>query len=182
MRDELFLVGLWLVLFAWNLAVQAGRLDRLHRNLDVLQSALDAHLARRAGLLAEASALLDPASSAVAAQAAHDALSCDPGDLDARSTAENAVTAAICDLLNDPADLADLCASPPVRELLASLVAANRKAALSRRFHADAAHACRRVREQRLVRLFQLAGHAQWPATVDFADGLPPALEAAVGG
>lgn len=182
MTDEPAVYVLCAGLFAWYLSVQAGRLDRLHRNLDVLQSALDAHLARRAGVLAELAGLLDPASAAVAAQAAHDALACDPHDLAARAQAENAVTAAIADVLGDPDDLAEIAAVPAVRGLLGDLVAANRKAALSRRFHADAAHACTRVRRQRLVRLFRLAGHARMPATLDFADSMPLALDAVVHG
>lgn len=169
-------------LFAWYLSVQAGRLDRLHRNVETLQAALDAHLARRSAVLAELSPLLDPASASVAAQAVHDAVACDPADHSARAQAENAVTAAIDDVLGDADDLAELCASPAVRALLGDLVAANRKAAMSRRFHADAVHACRRLRDQRLVRLFRLAGHATPPATFDYADEMPPALVDAVGG
>lgn len=169
-------------LTGWFVSIQAGRLDRLHQSIALLQATLDGHLARRAAALAELSAHLDPASAAVAADVAHAALACDPADVLERVRVENQVTMTIDDILGDEVDVAHLRTIPAVAVLIDDLVTSSRRAAMSRRFHADAVQACRRIRRQRLVRLFHLAGHAPMPTTIDFADGLPATLDPVAGG
>lgn len=169
-------------LTAWFVSIQAGRLDRLHRSIALLQATMDGHLARRAAALAELSSHLDPASAAVAADVAHAALACDPADVLERVRVENQVTMTIDDILGDAQDVAHLRTVPAVGVLIDDLVTSSRRAAMSRRFHADAVQACRRIRRQRLVRILRLAGHAPLPSTIDFADGLPATLDPVAGG
>ncbi len=166
------------VYLAWFLSHQAGRLDRLHHRIETSSSALDAHLARRAGLCAQMSACpgFDLASGSLLAQAAHDALACDVNALDDRMQAENALSQAIFDAFEDADDVNEYRQDELLTTLLDELVAASKRVQLSRRFHADAVRACRHIRDQRLVRLFHLAGHATLPTTFDFMDELPDTL------
>jgi hypothetical protein len=61
------------IVFSLYLAMTAGRLDRLHRRIDMSRLALDAHLVRRSAAALElaSSGLLDPAASVLVAEAAH---------------------------------------------------------------------------------------------------------------
>ncbi len=162
--------------FLWHLSHQAGRLDRLHHRIDVARAALDGHLARRAAIVADLANVADPASGLLLREAAIAARSFDPTDVMARIQVENTLTAAIRDTLEDPDDVAALSEDPVTAELLRELKDSSARLELSRRFHADAVQACRHLRQQRLVRLFHLAGHADAPETMDFDDQLPASL------
>ena len=65
--DSWVLLVVVVALLAWYLSIQAGRLDRLHHKIDLLEARLDGHLTRRAAVLGELSGFLDPVSSVVAA-------------------------------------------------------------------------------------------------------------------
>ena len=62
------------------------------------------------------------------------------------------------------------------RELLRELAAACLRVQLSRRFLNDVVRAARVVRRKMVVRYLRLAGHADWPATVEFDDTPPETL------
>ncbi len=84
-------------ILAFYLNMTAGRIDRLHRRIDVALLSLDSHLLRRSGVTLElaASGFLDPASSLLISEAAHAArLSTDLSSTQ-RDTAESELTVAL---------------------------------------------------------------------------------------
>lgn len=162
------------VLVGLYLSMTAGRLDRLHRRIDMARLSLDAHLLRRSSVAIElaASGVLDPASSVVIADAAHGArLATDADPLD-RALAESDLSKALSAVLDSRGDVDDL-RELDGGELLDELAAACSRVALSRRFLNDGVRACRQLRRQRLVRWFNLAGRTPWPETVELDDSLP---------
>jgi hypothetical protein len=159
------------------LSMTAGRLDHLHRRIDTSRLALDGQLLRRSSVAVElaSSGALDPAASLVVADAAHGARTAtdlDPAD---RALAESDLTAALVAAL-DADGIAEVAGVANGPAMLEELDASCRRVQLSRRFHNDAVRACRQLRRQRMVRLFRLAGHAQWPDTWEMDDTLPPGL------
>ncbi len=155
----------------------AGRLDHLHKRIDTSRLTLDAHLLRRSSVTLEiaASGLLDPATSMLLAESAHEArLSIDADEV-ARSQAESDLTAALRAVL-EPVDVAEIRSSTGGAEMLDELSAACQRVNLSRRFHNDAVRACRELRDQGFVRVFRLAGHTAWPQMVEMDDEVPEAI------
>jgi hypothetical protein len=171
-------IVLVVVLFAgFYLSMTAGRLDHLHRRIDMSRLALDAQLLRRSAVAQElaSSGLLDPATSLVLAEAAHEArTSTDEQDAD-RALVESDLTAALVAAL-DADDIDEVAAAPTGQAMLTELDAACRRVELSRRFLNDAVRACRQLRRQRMVRLFRLAGHTPWPDTWEMDDTVPAGL------
>lgn len=165
------------VLFGFYLSMTAGRLDHLHRRIDMSSLALDAQLLRRSSVAVElaASGLLDPATSLVMAEAAHDARTAVDRPDTERAMAESDLTAALVAAL-DAEDVAEIAESQAGVEILDELGAACQRVELSRRFLNDAVRACRLLRRQRMVRLFRLAGHTPWPETWEMDDSVPEAL------
>lgn len=171
------LVVVLVILFVLYLSMTAGRIDHLHRRIDTSTLALDSHLLRRSAVSTEiaTSQLLDPASSMLLADAAHQArTSVDEGP-DARALAESGLTSALRAVLGDE-DVAVLIDSDEGVEMLGELTASCRRVQLSRTFHNDAVRACRQLRSQRMVRWFRLAGHTPWPETWEMDDTMPKAL------
>lgn len=172
------------ILFAlWYISTQAGRLDRLHHRVHMASAALDAQLARRAGIAAELafSLELDPVSQAVLSQTAHDALAATTLPWDERANIENQLTETIDDILSDTVELVvagEVAVNDVNRVHLKELFDAWEALQLSRRFHADAVRACLVIRHQKFVRWLHLAGHARMPKTHDFNDELPKGLTA----
>ena len=166
-----------LVLFGLYLSMTAGRLDALHRRIDTSELALAAQLLRRSSVCVElaSSQLLDPASSLVLAEAAHEARTSADRGVDEQALAESNLTAALLAAL-EPEDIAEIAESPQGADMLEELAAAGRRVELSRRFHNDAVRACRQLRRQRTVRLFRLAGHTPWPDTFEMDDSMPEGL------
>jgi hypothetical protein len=171
------LVLVVVLLGGFYLSMTAGRLDHLHRRIDMSVLALDAQLLRRSSVALElaSAGLLDPAASLLLAEAAHEArTSSDQEDAD-RAMAESDLTAALAAAL-DPDDAEEVDASAAGRQMLDELGAACQRVELTRRFHNDAVRACRQLRRQRMVRLFRLAGHTPWPDTWEMDDALPDGL------
>lgn len=172
------IVALVIVLLAgFYLSMTAGRLDHLHRRIDMSRLGLDAQLLRRSSVALElaSSGLLDPAASLLVAEAAHEArMATDGSDAD-RALAESDLTAALVAAL-DTDDIEEVSASADGLAMLAELDAACRRVELSRRFLNDAVRAARQLRRQRMVRLFRLAGHTQWPDTWEMDDTVPGGL------
>ena len=170
----LVILLIFLLLLGLYLSMTAGRLDHLHRRIDTSELALEAQLLRRSSVCVELanSQLLDPASSLVLAEAAHEARTSADRGVDAQALAESDLTAAIMASL-EPEDIAELAEDPQGAQMLEELGAAARRVQLSRRFHNDAVRACRQLRRQRMVRLFRLAGHTPWPETFEMDDSMP---------
>ena len=167
----------FVLLLGLYLSMTAGRLDHLHRRIETSQLALDAQLLRRSSVCVElaASRLIDPASSLVLADAAHEARTATDLDPDSRALAESDLTAALMAAL-EPEDIEEIATEPAGTAMLEELDAACRRVQLSRRFHNDAVRACRQLRRQRAVRLFRLAGHTPWPESFEMDDSMPAAL------
>jgi hypothetical protein len=170
-----FWVLVVVVLVGLYLSQMAGRLDRLHIRVDRARSALDEQLLRRsaASLELATSGLLDPALSIVLGEAAHRARAADP---QGRRAAESDLTLALQATFDDPEHIAELRAEPAAAALVDELAGASRRVRLARQFLDDAVRSCARVREQRVVRWFRLAGSAPYPRTEAFVDDPPPAL------
>jgi len=199
----------FVVLVAWYLTFSATRLDRLHARVEGARSALDAQLVRRASVTLQlaASGRLDPATSLLLADAAHEAREADTDgaavdgaavdgpavdgaavdgaavdgaavDGVTREQAESDLTGALRAAFADPGLVEDLRADPLGRELLAELAAAGLRVQLARRFHNDVVRSARVVRRKRVVRYLRLAGHAPWPQTVEISDTPPETLAA----
>jgi hypothetical protein len=157
----------------WYLSFTASRIDRLHHRVESSRAALDAQLARRAGLAVElAPRVGDPHGTALAA-AASQALS-PPGDV--AEVAQSGLTRALADALADPADVDLLRREDQADRLLTQLSEAAARSQMARRFHNDAVAQTQRVRRKWVVRAARLAGRAAMPQMVEIDDRLPPGL------
>jgi hypothetical protein len=162
---------LLIALFALYLSMTAGRLDRLHRRIDLAESGLDAQLLRRSGIALElaSNGLLDPATSMVLSEAAHAARISSDKSIPERDIAESELTEALSAAL-DPEECAFVLTEQGGPEILAELSAAVQRVELSRRFLNDAVRACTQLRKQRAVRWFHLAGRTPWPTFREIND------------
>jgi hypothetical protein len=186
----------FVVLVAWYLTFSATRLDRLHARVEGARSALDAQLVRRASVTLQlaASGRLDPATSLLLADAAHEAREADidgaapdggaadgsAADGLTREQAESDLTSVLRAAFADPEQVEDLRADPVGRDLMRELAAAGLRVQLARRFHNDVVRSARVVRRKRVVRYLRLAGHAPWPQTFEISDTPPETLAAGV--
>ena len=160
-----------LAFFGLYLSMTAGRLDRLHRRIELAESALDAQLMRRSSIALELASygLLDPATSMVISDAAHAARVSADRSLNERDLAETHLTEALNAAL-EPDEFDFVLSEEGGPELLAELAAAAQRVELSRRFLNDAVRACTQLRRQRAVRWFNLAGRTAWPQFRDMSD------------
>lgn len=183
----------WIVLalavvlgIAWYLSYSAARLDRLHAKVEGALSALDANLVRRAEASIELanSGVLDPASAVLLASAASEALEREtshalPDDpLDGqhfgdREDVETDLTEALAATLTEDVRAHIEASDGPAADELDRLVAAGRRVQFARNFHNQAVRDVQRVRNKRVVRWFRLAGYAELPRPVEFADTVP---------
>ncbi len=159
----------------WYVTFSATRLDRLHARLEGARSALDAQLVRRASVALQiaVSGRLDPASGLLLADAAHEAREVAEAD---REQAESDLTRALQAAFADSGVLEGFDGDAAGRELLHELSAACLRVQLARRFLNEVVRAARVVRRKKAVRYLRLAGHAPWPATVEFDDTPPEIL------
>jgi hypothetical protein len=156
------------VYVAWR----AGRLDRLHTRVETARAALDAALVRRSSVTLEiaSSGLLDPASSVLLADLAHDARSATTG----RELAESDLTRALRNVFGDP-EFHDLV--EPGRggeELVAELESTAQQVFIARKFYNDAVAVTIAARRRPLPRTFRLAGGAPVPEFFEIDDTLTP--------
>ena len=167
----LSVLAILLIFFILYLGMTAGRIDRLHRRIDVARLALDSHLLRRSGVTLElaSSGYLDPASAVLISETAHAArLSTDLSSTQ-RDTAESELTAVLNAVLDvEAVEMID--DSLGGHEILEEFAASARRVELSRRFLNDAVRACVQLRKQRSARWFQLAGHTPVPHTREIHD------------
>ena len=167
----LSVLAILLIFFILYLGMTAGRIDRLHRRIDVARIALDSHLLRRSGVTLElaSSGYLDPASAVLISETAHSArLSTDLSSTQ-RDSAESELTAVLNAVLDVEA-VQMIDDSLGGHEILEEFAASARRVELSRRFLNDAVRACVQLRKQRSARWFQLAGHTPVPQTREIHD------------
>jgi hypothetical protein len=169
---------LLVVLVALYLNQTAGRLDRLHIKVDQARAALDEQLLLRSSVASDVSTsgLLDPATSLVLAEAAHEARSAAAWG---RAQAQSDLTGVLALAFADPEDVEMVRATAVGSDLLDELASVTRRVQLASQFLDDAVRSCARVRGQRIVRWLHLAGRAPWPAAESFDDEPPAALVAA---
>jgi hypothetical protein len=162
----------------WYLSHQAGRLDRLHHRIEVSVAALDGNLGRRAGIVSELanSPVVDPVTSAVLAQAAHDALAVEPHDLVERIDLETELTEVLLASLDEDDEVAEWRTDIATSQLLDDLTIACGRVHLSHTFHTDAVNDCLNIRNQWIVRFFRLAGYAELPTFLKLDTRLPSSL------
>ena len=162
------------------LSMTAGRLDRLHRRIDMSRHALDTQLLRRSALALDVagSGLFDPATAVVLADAAHGARALSEEDVVTRGLAESNLTRVLVEAIPDVQEAEELRDAAPDASMLDDMRGTCVRVQLSRRFHNDAVRACRQVRRQRVVRWFRLAGRTPWPETIEMDDTPPPGLTA----
>lgn len=99
-----------------------------------------------------------------------------PADAGDRAQTESELTAALDEVLDDPDEVAALCAEPGGQDLLDALAAAWYRVQLARRFHNEAVAQTQRVRRGLVVRALRLAGHAREPRTLELDDAWPQGL------
>jgi len=160
----------------WYLSFTASRIDRLHHRVESSRAALDAQLARRAGLAVElAPRVGDPRGTALASAASAALTPLTPsGDL--AEVAQSSLTRALADALAGPDDVDRLRREAQADQLLTQLSEAVARSQMARRFHNDAVAQTQRVRRKWVVRAARLAGRAAWPQMVEIDDRLPPGL------
>ena len=154
---------------------RAGRLDRLHARLEAARFALDAALVRRSSVALElaSSGLLDPATSVLLADSAHEARAARA----ARELPESDLTRALREVFGQPEFRASLSGMQDAVELLAELEGAAHQVFLARKFYNDAVAATQAARRRWLARALRLAGNAAMPEFFDIDDSLLPAGE-----
>lgn len=182
---QIALLLLLMVTIGWYLTYTAARLDRLHVRLTGTRASLEVQRIRRADAAIELahSGVLDGATALILANAAAESIDAgtdlDPDDASRNEhveQVENDLTEALNvavtpELVEDLVDRGELAT-----EYIARLTSACTRVQLARRFHNDAVTDVRRVRRQRAVRWFRLAGHTPMPVTIEFNDELPDAL------
>jgi len=158
---------------------RAGRLDRLHARLEAARFALDAALIRRSSVALElaSSGLLDPATSVLLAEAAHDARSAET----AREMPESDLTRALRAVFSQPDFMTLLAGREGAEELLSELESASHQVFLARKFYNDAVSATLAARRRWLAVIFRLAGRAAMPEFFEIDDSLAPAGDSGPG-
>jgi len=138
--------------------------------VETARAALDAALLRRSSVALELAAcgVLDPATSLLLAEAAHDARAAgEPTEL-----AESDLTRALRAVFGQPDFRKMLNGQGSADELLAELEAAAHQVFLARKFYNDAVAATRAARRSWLVRMLGLAGGAAMPEFFEIDDSL----------
>lgn len=173
--EWLLVVVAVLILVGGHLSWTAGRLDRRHYAVESTRAVLDAELLRRSGAVLEVatSGLLDPATSAVLADAAARARIASDAE---RDQAESDLTRVLMAAFEDHDGVEELRADAVRADALEDLGRACWRAAYARRSHNAAVRSAQDRHRQLLVRVFRLAGHAPMPQTVEFDDTVPPPL------
>lgn len=170
MLTDLLLIVAVVILLGVYVSWRAGRIDRLHARVEGARAALDAALLRRNCVAAElaSSGLLDPATSVLLAEAAHDART----GVRPRELAESDLSRALRAAFTQPGFRVSLSASGRAEELLTELEAAAHQVFLARKFYNDAVAATNAARRRPLARLLRLSGRATAPEFFDIDDSL----------
>lgn len=152
----------------------AGRLDRLHKRVELSQLNMQRALERRRDIseLAATSGLLDPASSLLIADAVGRVDSVDPADVVSFGVAESDLTSVLGVVFGDVDDV-DAVVAEPGGEVVGRLADSCRRVEIGRRFYNDAVFATREMRKRRMVRWFRLQGTAVLPEPFEMNDTVP---------
>lgn len=163
-----------LLLLLLYLSNVAGRLDRLHRRVELSRVNVQRALERRRDLseLVAASGLLDPASSLLIADAVGRVDDADPADVVTFGVAESDLTSVLGAVFSDVDDV-DAVVAEPGGEVVGRLADACRRVEIGRRFYNDAVFATREMRKRRTVRWFRLQGTAALPEPFEMNDAVP---------
>ena len=153
---------------------RAGRLDRMHTRLEAARAALDVTLVRRSSVVLElaASGFLDPATSVLLAEAAHEARDGQGADLADQELVQSNLSRALRAAFAQPGFRASLEDVDGAADLLAELEAAAHQVLVARKFYNTAVAVTRDARRKPLVRLLRLAGHAELPGFFEMDDSL----------
>ena len=153
---------------------RASRLDRMHTRLEAARAALDVTLVRRSSVVLElaASGFLDPATSVLLADAAHEARGGQGTDLAGQELVQSNLSRALRAAFAQPGFRASLDAMDGAADLLAELEAAAHQVLVARKFYNTAVAVTRDARRKPLVRLLRLAGHAELPVFFEMDDAL----------
>lgn len=156
------------------LSSTAGRLDRLHRRVEVAHENLHGALQRRRDLADHVASLgvLDPASSLLIADSVTVVDAAGPYDRVATYLAESDLTAVLATVFADPAEVDEIIAEPG-GDVVARLADACHRVEIGRRFYNDAVLSTKAQRNRQIVRIFRLQGHAEMPQTVEMSDAAP---------
>jgi len=156
---------------------RAGRLDRLHTRLETSRASLDAALVRRSSVALEfaSSGLLDPATSLLLADLAHNARSTQTR----RELAESELTRTLRTVLVRPDFRTflysrDGIAQHGADEIIAELESTAHQVFVARKFYNDAVVTTIAARRRWLVRVFRLAGSAPMPEFFEIDDTISP--------
>jgi len=150
---------------------RAGRIDRLHRRVDMARVALDLTLLRRSSVAQElaTSGLLDPATSLLLADAVRRAMEADPAE---RDLAESDLTRALRATFGQPGFRSELEGREGAKELLADVDSSAHQVFIARKFYNDVAARTIDARRRPLARVFRLAGNAPQPEFFEMDDAL----------
>jgi hypothetical protein len=153
---------------------RAGRLDRMHTRLEAARAALDVTLVQRSSVVLElaSSGFLDPATSVLLAQAAHEARSGQGTDLAGQEQVQSNLSRALRAAFAQPGFRDSLDDVDGAADLLAELEAAAHQVLVARKFYNTAVAVTRDARRKPLVRLLRLAGHAERPEFFEMDDSL----------
>jgi len=156
---------------------RAGRLDRMHTRLEAAHAALDVTLVRRSSVALElaSSGLLDPATSLLLAEAAHEARGGAQSEFPQSELAQSNLSRALRAAFAQPGFRASLTGKDGADELLAEVEAAAQQVFVARTFYNNAVAVTREARSKPLVRLLRLAGKAGRPEFFEMDDS--PAAE-----
>jgi hypothetical protein len=169
-----FLVLVTVAMVGVYVSWRAGRLDRLHTRLETARASLDAALVRRSSVALElaSSGLLDPATSLLLADHAHNARSTVQG----RELAESELTRTLRTVLSQQDFRLFLEAGKRdgADELLEELESTAHQVFLARKFYNDAVATTIAARRRWLARVLRLAGGAPLPAFFEIDDILTP--------
>jgi len=166
-----------LVVVVVYLSNTAGRLDRLHRRVEVSRYNLARALERRRDLaeLTAGVGLLDPASALLiddAVARVDRAEEADALESVEVGLAESDLSAVLAAVFADREEVA-LVAGQPGADAVGRLADSCRRVQIGRRFYNDAVNATRSMRQRRVVRLFRLQGTAPMPRSFEMNDQLP---------
>jgi hypothetical protein len=166
---------------------RAGRLDRMHTRLEAARAALDVTLVRRSSVVLElaSSGFLDPATSLLLADAAHEArgggglasselarTELAHTELAHTELAQSNLSRVLRAAFAQPGVRASLAGQDGAADLLAELEAAAHQVLVARKFYNTAVAVTRDARRKPLVRLLRLAGNAELPEFFEMDDSL----------
>lgn len=168
------LIAAVVVLLLLYLSSTAGRLDRMHRRVELSHENLVYVLAMRHRSARAVAALpqLPPAAAGRIRECVALAVKAEQQGGVAQSVAESQLTAVLVAEFDDP-ELVDVLVKGADGKAVLSLADACRRVQIGHRFYNNAVSTTRSQRVRMVVRLFRLQGSAAMPQTMEFDDSIP---------